>query len=71
MLLPEAREFRLIEQLLYLLELEVVHVGQMVLIYSDIEKNGIELLAKGRELADKKGTKVVALVTGPDGNSTA
>jgi len=43
----------------------------MVLIYSDIEKNGIELLAKGRELADKKGTKVVALVTGPDGNATA
>lgn len=43
----------------------------MVLIYSDIEKNGLELLAKGRELADAKGEKLVALVTGPDGNKVA
>ncbi len=43
----------------------------MVMIFSDLEKNGIELLAKGRELADAKGTSLKALVLGPDGNSIA
>ena len=43
----------------------------MVMIFSDLEKNGIELLAKGRELADAKGTSLKAVVLGPNGNSTA
>lgn len=43
----------------------------MVMVYSDIEKNGIELLSKGRELANSKGTKLWAVAIGPDARSTA
>lgn len=43
----------------------------MVMIYSDMEKNGLGLLSKGRELADARGAKLTALVTGPEGKTTA
>jgi electron transfer flavoprotein alpha subunit len=43
----------------------------MVMIYSDIDKNGLELLSKGRELADARGSKLTAVATGPEGRTTA
>lgn len=43
----------------------------MVMVYSDNEKNGLELLSKGRELADAKGSKLTAVVMGPDARSVA
>jgi len=36
----------------------------MVLVFSDVKKNGLELLAKARELADQKGDKVTAVLIG-------
>jgi electron transfer flavoprotein alpha subunit len=36
----------------------------MVVIFSDVKKNGLELLAKARELADQKGKKVIAVLIG-------
>ena len=36
----------------------------MVVIFSDVKNNGLELLAKGRELADEKGKKVTAVLIG-------
>jgi len=43
----------------------------MVVIFSDIKKNGFELLSKARELADKRGKKVCAVVIGKDAGSQA
>lgn len=41
----------------------------MILIYSDIKKNGLELLSKGRELADASGGSVTAVITGNGGDA--
>jgi len=46
-------------------------VIMMVLIYSDTEKGALELLSKGRELADAAGRKVSVVITGPDAGSRA
>lgn len=37
----------------------------MVMIFSDIKKVGLELLAKGKKLADEKGTGLSAVLVGP------
>ncbi|MEA3560032.1 MAG: electron transfer flavoprotein subunit alpha/FixB family protein [Candidatus Thermoplasmatota archaeon] len=37
----------------------------MVMIFSDVRKNGLELLAKGKEMAEAKGTKLSAVLVGP------
>ncbi|MGA1819993.1 MAG: electron transfer flavoprotein subunit alpha/FixB family protein [Thermoplasmatota archaeon] len=43
----------------------------MVVVFSDIKKNGFELLSKARELADRRGKKVCAVVIGKDAESQA
>lgn len=43
----------------------------MVVIFSDIKNNGLELLAKGRELADEKGKKVTAVLIGKEAEGWA
>ncbi|MBN1390078.1 MAG: electron transfer flavoprotein subunit alpha/FixB family protein [Candidatus Thermoplasmatota archaeon] len=43
----------------------------MVVIFSDIKKIGFELIAKARELADKRGKKVCAVVIGKDTGTMA
>jgi caffeyl-CoA reductase-Etf complex subunit CarE len=43
----------------------------MVVIFSDVKNNGLELLAKGRELADLKGKKVTAVLIGKEAEGWA
>ncbi|MBN1540445.1 MAG: electron transfer flavoprotein subunit alpha/FixB family protein [Candidatus Thermoplasmatota archaeon] len=43
----------------------------MVVVYSDLKRNGFELLSKARELADKRGNKVCAVVIGKDAGTQA
>ena len=43
----------------------------MVVIFSDTKRNAFELLAKARELADLKGSKVTAVAIGKDAESAA
>ncbi|MGA1873336.1 MAG: electron transfer flavoprotein subunit alpha/FixB family protein [Thermoplasmatota archaeon] len=43
----------------------------MMLVFSDVKKNGFELLSKARELADKRGQKVVAVLIGTDAEAQA
>lgn len=43
----------------------------MVVIFSDVKNNGLELLAKGRELADEKGKKVTAVLIGKEAEGWA
>lgn len=37
----------------------------MVMVFSDNKKNGFEILAKGRELSDARGDKLIAVLVGP------
>jgi electron transfer flavoprotein alpha subunit len=43
----------------------------MVVIFSDIKNHGLELLAKGRELADQKGMKITAVLIGKEAGGWA